>query len=226
PLMPLSLWQMDVDQIAHNWLPPPSEVNPIPWLLAVLVLAAGLPFFVVSTSAPLLQKWFAATTHWSAQDPYYLYAASNLGSMLALLGYPTLVEPNLSLSTQAVLWIAGYGLLLALIACCAASLWRAKGRVGVAPHLPASSHPVTRSPGHPVTLARRLRWPALAFVPSSLMLGLTTYITTDLAAIPLLWVIPLAIYLLSFILVFSRAPALVHRLFVLLLPVLILLVVF
>ena len=146
--------------------------------------------------------------------------------MLALLGYPTLVEPNLSLSTQAVLWIAGYGLLLALIACCAASLWRAKGRVGVAPHLPASSHPVTRSPGHPVTLARRLRWPALAFVPSSLMLGLTTYITTDLAAIPLLWVIPLAIYLLSFILVFSRAPALVHRLFVLLLPVLILLVVF
>src|SRR5207244_1467872 len=120
--------QLHVGRIAGGCLPPPSEANPIPWLLAVLSLAVGLPFFVLSTNAPLLQHWFTATAHRSAKDPYYLYAASNLGSMLALLSYPTVVEPNLSLSTQSGLWIAGYGLFLALVATCAVLVWRFSGR--------------------------------------------------------------------------------------------------
>src|SRR5262249_40795843 len=101
PLVPLALWQLDARRLAQDWLPR-DYGNPIPWLLAMLALAAGLPFLVVSTTGPLLQKWFAETGHPGAKDPYFLYAASNLGSMLGLLGYPTLVEPNLRLATQAV----------------------------------------------------------------------------------------------------------------------------
>src|SRR5439155_17454910 len=189
---------------------------------------------------PLLQKWFAETGHPGAKDPYFLYAASNLGSMLALLGYPTLVEPNLRLATQAVLWVAGYVLLLGLLGWCAFLIWRSgeservrewerervreweSGRVradsekveGAA----MRSHSPTLPLAHAPTVWRRLRWIALACVPSSLMLGVTAHITTDLAPIPLLWVIPLALYLLSFILVFSRLPTGVHAVMMLLLP--------
>src|SRR5262249_19706349 len=102
----------------------PSETVPVLWLLALLFVVAGLPFFVVATTAPLLQRWFTATGHPSAGDPYFLYAASNLGSILALLAYPAAVEPLLPLAGQGRLWEAGYGLLVALIACCAVALWR------------------------------------------------------------------------------------------------------
>src|SRR5713226_4374739 len=110
--------------VVHGWSPPRSS-NPIPWLLALLSVSVGLPFFVVSTNAPLLQKWFAETGHAAGNDPYFLYGASNLGSMLALLSYPFLVEPALSLESQRWLWTAGYGLLVVLMLGCAVVVWRA-----------------------------------------------------------------------------------------------------
>jgi spermidine synthase len=219
-----------------------GEDNPIAGLLLILSLSVGLPMFVVSASAPLLQKWFASTSHPAAKDPYFLYGASNLGSMLALVAYPLLVEPHLRLREQSIDWSVGYGALVALTVVCAVFLWlspknveveekieekkaekgHASGRrsseaIKPARHgirtgskpLPsaepdaATSHTLTGE----VTWRRVLRWVALAFVPSSLMLGATMYITTDIAAIPLLWVVPLALYLLSFILVFSHIPA-------------------
>src|SRR5439155_16205238 len=99
---------------------------PVFLLLKILVIGVGLPFFAVATTGPLLQKWFAGTGHPAARDPYFLYAASNLGSMLALFGYPLLVEPGLRLAEQRRLWQVGYGVLVALIAACAVGLWRSK----------------------------------------------------------------------------------------------------
>jgi hypothetical protein len=217
-LLPLLTLGLTVDRGLLDY----GEGSPIPGLLLVLLLSVGLPVFAVSTTAPLLQKWFAGTGHPAARDPYFLYAASNLGSMLALVGYPTAVEPGLTLAHQRLLWQAGYGLLAVLTAVCAACLWWSPPEAGV--HPPPTAKDRYGSPAP--TLARRLRWVALAFVPSSLMLGATTWMTTDIAAIPLLWVPPLALYLLSFILVFSRLPAAVHRLMVVLLPLLTLLLVF
>ena len=197
--------------VSSHWLRG-GEANPILDVLTLLSLSVGLPFLVVSATAPLLQKWFTHTGHPAAHDPYFLYAASNLGSMLALLGYPTLVEPRLHLQGsgwlgQTTLWSAGYALLALLTAGCALTLW---WRPAVAPdvaaavvEVPAATEPRPRWP-------RRLHWIVLAFVPSSLLLGVTTYITTDLAAVPLLWVLPLAIYLLTFILAFGRWPRILH----------------
>lgn len=217
---------------------PPSDSNPIPSLLLMLVLSVGLPFFVLSSSAPLLQKWFAATDHPSARDPYFLYAASNVGSMLALFAYPALVEPNLhlkanqwfSFDTQSGLWSLGYGLLVVLMLACAWVAWHspkketadAKKKFA---HAAEEEEDETLSSAPP-SLMTQLRWLALAFVPSSLMLGVTTYITLDIAAIPLLWVIPLGLYLLSFIIVFARWPAVMHKIVILGAPLVILLLVF
>jgi hypothetical protein len=203
-----------------------GEGSPIPGLLLALFLTVGLPFFVVSTSAPLLQKWFSATGHGQADDPYFLYAASNLGSMVGLNGYLIVIEPWLTLAEQRLLWQIGYGLLVVLTAACAALLWRsAQSANPQAVSDRSALSPLTSHHSPPTTL-RRLRWVALAFVPSSLMLGVTTYMTTDIAAIPLLWVIPLDLYLLSFILVFSRLPLGVHRVMVVALPILLLALIF
>src|SRR5437763_12167375 len=99
-------------------LAPSGESSPGLSVLAVLAVAIGLPFFVVSTSAPLLQKWFAYTGHPSARDPYFLYSASNAGSLLLLLGYPLFIEPNLTVAGQAWLFAGGFAVLIALIVCC------------------------------------------------------------------------------------------------------------
>jgi hypothetical protein len=176
------------------------EGNPVLALLLMLTLSAGLPLFVVCASAPLLQKWFAGTGHLAARDPYFLYGASNLGSMVALIGYPVVVEPYLSLAGQRFHWAVGYGVLAALTLVCALLLWQSPA---LADAPPAGIDPPP-SRERPVTWRRRLRWLLLALVPSSLMLSVTTYITTDIAPIPLLWVAPLALYLLSFIVVFAR----------------------
>jgi hypothetical protein len=191
--------------------------NPVLDVLLLLSVSVGLPFLVVSATAPLIQKWFARTGHPAARDPYFLYAASNLGSMLALLGYPTLIEPRLHLRgdswlTQTRLWSVGYVALAVLIACCILTLWRraAEPDGGEAERDAVAGTP----PEPPPSWARYLRWIALAFVPSSLLLGATTYITTDLAAVPLLWVLPLVIYLLSFILAFGRWPVRLQRMVV------------
>jgi hypothetical protein len=191
--------------IPHGWTPPTMR-NPIPWLLALLSVAVGLPFFVVSATSPLLQRWFSASGHRDAGDPYFLYAASNCGSLLALVSYPVLIEPHLRLSQQSRWWTIGYGALVVLTAVCGSWVWR-NGAVAEPPN-PEISEATERipptNPTEALTARRRWRWVLLAFVPCSLMLSVTTYITSEVAPIPLLWVIPLGIYLLAFILVFAR----------------------
>jgi hypothetical protein len=215
---------------------PPTAANPIPWLLALLLVAVGAPFFVVATSSPLLQSWFSRTNHRAAANPYVLYAASNAGSMLALISYPLLVEPYLRLQQQSWLWAAGYGLLVLLMLGCAAVVWSA-ARTEIREPGTGTSRPseardqlqqtanyrrLTRDSSSPLTLSRRLRWMLLAAVPSSLMLSVTTYLSTNIAPIPLLWIIPLALYLLTFILVFAGRPILPHRAMVRGLPIVLL----
>ena len=192
-----------------------GESNPVLDVLLLLSLSVGLPFLVVSATAPLIQKWFTHTGHPAARDPYFLYAASNLGSMLALLGYPTLIEPRLHLRgegwlTQTRLWSLGYLALALLIALCVLALWR-RGPATREAEPDQSARASEAPPEPPPSWTQYHRWIVLAFVPSSLMIGATTYVTTDIAAAPLLWVMPLAIYLLSFILAFGRWPAILHR---------------
>ncbi len=196
--------------VAGPWTPP-TDSNPVFWLLLLLSASVGLPFLVVSASAPMLQSWFSRTGHPSAKDPYFLYAASNLGSMLALLGYPFVMEPSLRLAEQTWWWAAGYGLLMAMTTGCAVLLWRSP-RGGTADAVSGTSPDAIDAADGPAPTGRqRLRWVALALVPSSLLLGVTTHISTDLAAVPLLWIVPLALYLLSFVLVFARWQILPHR---------------
>jgi hypothetical protein len=180
--------------------------NPIGWLLAQLALSVGLPFFMLSTGGPLLQQWFSRTKHPAARDPYFLYSASNLGSLAALLGYPLLMEPGLRLGTQSRVWAIGYGILIAMIAGCAA--WAGKNRAGQEENPQAAMH----NPQSAITMSRRLRWILLSFAPSTLMLGVTTYLSTDISPIPLLWVAPLALYLMTFILAFAKRELLSLRL--------------
>ncbi|HTS17371.1 MAG TPA: fused MFS/spermidine synthase [Verrucomicrobiae bacterium] len=200
--------------IPHGWVPPTTQ-NPIPWLLAALAVMVGLPFFVLSATSPLLQRWFSASEHRHARDPYFLYAASNCGSLLALISYPVIIEPHLRLSQQSRWWTTGYGLSALLMAVCGICAWRfARSPVADAP-APA---PIQGSVEQ-LTIGRRTRWVLLAFVPCSLMLSVTTYITSEVVPIPLLWVVPLAIYLLTFILVFARRQFLPHRWLIYALPV-------
>jgi hypothetical protein len=185
----------------------PDAANPVARLLGILAVAVGLPFFVVATSAPLLQRWFAAARHARSHDPYFLYAASNAGSLLALLAYPFVVEPLLPLRRQSMVWAAGYGVLVLLTWACAVAVWRhaaAGAEVCDKPVSPPQDAGTT--PGRPTGIGSRLHWVVLAFVPSSLLLAVTTHLTTDIAPVPLLWVGPLAVYLLSYILAFSRLP--------------------
>jgi hypothetical protein len=193
---------------------PDASGDPAVWLLGVLAIAVGLPFFAVSTTSPLLQRWFVATGHRHARDPYFLYAASNLGSLVALLGYPLIVERFLSLADQSVSWRWGYVVLVLLLLACAAAVWTTSRAVPAAEHGERDTADAAA-----VTSSDRLRWLGLAAVPVSLMLSVTTYISTDVAAIPLLWVIPLAIYLTTFILTFARRPLVPPALFRRVMPV-------
>jgi hypothetical protein len=197
--------------IPEGWTPPTSH-SPVPWLLGVLAVSVGLPFFVVSTTSPLLQRWFAASGHASSADPYFLYAASNLGSLVALLGYPALMEPSLRLGQQSRGWAGGYVLLVALIGACGAAVWKTSGAG-------ASVRNDGEGAGERISARRRLRWIVLAAIPASLMLSATTYISTDIAAIPLLWVIPLSLYLLTFVLTFARRPPVPHAVIARVMPI-------
>ena len=183
---------------------PPTDSNPTLWLIWTLFIAIGVPFFVVSTTAPLLQKWFSQCGHASSHDPYYLYAASNAGSLLALLSYPFLIEPNIGLASQRLLWSFAYGGLCLLIIGCAVLMWKtqANNQNDVAE--------IELDDIAPLSTKQQLHWLALAFVPSSLLLGLTQFISTDIASVPLLWIVPLTIYLLTFILVFSKWADRIH----------------
>ncbi len=194
---------------------PPTESNPTFWLIGALFLAIGLPFFVVSTTAPLLQKWFSRLGHHTSEDPYYLYAASNAGSLLALLSYPFIIEPNIGLAQQQWIWSLVYGGLIVLVAVCGIALWRN--------HAAEPETDNADSADIPDLLHRtRLYWLALAFAPSSLLLGLTNFISTDIASAPLLWIIPLVLYLLSFVLVFSHWADKIHPVMLALQPLVLL----
>jgi len=195
--------------------------NPALWLFVYLIGAIGLPVFLISTTSPLLQKWF---THVSAGDPYFLFAVSNGGSLVALLSYPLFLERSFSLSRQNQIWIVMYVVFLLLTLACMIVLWKSS-HSGKAEQqekeqvrkrgLPPLAPDPTNSGGKPLFLTcsiQRFHWILLAFIPSSLLFGVTTYITTEIAPTPLLWTIPLALYLLTFILAFARKNLLPERL--------------
>ena len=190
-----------------------SPTRPLASVSWTLMVSIGLPFFALSASAPLLQRWFATTSDPAASDPYFLYASSNLGSLGGLLAYPLLIEPLLRLRTQSHIWTIGYVVLVALIVVCASRVWRARA-------VSKQANPKRDAVGvkaSPVSWPTRLRWLALAAVPASLLVSVTSYVTTDFA-VPLFWIAPLAIYLATFVLVFARRPILSHRLMSALLP--------
>jgi hypothetical protein len=177
-------------------LPGGAGLPPVVWLLGLLALSIGPVFFVASAQAPLMQSWFARSAHPDAANPYFLYAASNTGSFAALIAYPLLLEPTLTLGNQALFWSAGFVLLALLVAACGFAV-RGEG-AGAAP---------LAAPAVPISWAQRGRWTLLAFIASGLLLSTTTHLTTDIMAMPLLWVVPLAVYLLSFIIAFgARGP--------------------
>lgn len=188
----------------HELFGPPSSDHPALWLLGVLAVSIGPPFAILSATAPLVQAWHARTVGAEAgKEPYVLYAASNLGSLIALLAYPAIVEPTVTVHDQRVGWSTAYvafGLLLAGLAFVCA---RAPDRRQPEEHLAAAP---------PVSWRERLTWTALAAIPSSLMLGVTTHITTDVASAPFLWVLPLALYLLTFVIAFQDRPAISNHL--------------
>ncbi len=171
----------------------------------------------------VLQTWFSYCGGHSAKDPYFLYAASNLGSLAGLAAYPLLIEPRMRLIDQTLSWSAGYGLLMLLFVLCAVAVWIAGRRPPVVAETVASAEQpaAAKDPFRPqrdaslpdsfyapVTMLRRLWWLALAIVPSAMLMGVTAHLALDLASIPLLWAIPLGLYLLSFIMVFARWPIL------------------
>lgn len=175
-------------------LGPPSSEHPALWLLGVLTLSVGAPFAAASATAPLLQAWFARTGRADAHDPYYLYAASNLGSFAGLLAYPIVIEPLLGAAAQSHAWSAGYLGVVALIMLAGAAAISANGQA------PASAKAETPAP----TWRQRLYWLAAAAVPSALVIGVTQHISTDVASAPMLWVLPLALYLLTFVVAFMK----------------------
>ena len=170
--------------------------QPIVWLLQTMGVSVGLPFVVLASTAPLLQRWYSSLDTRSA-DPYWLYSASNVGSFAALLAFPILLEPTIPLGRQTALWKIGYAVVAALLTGCAISVLRRPSAV-------SDLAPVDEArDAEPITASTRMRWLALSFAPSTLMLGVTTYLSTDVAPVPLLWVLPLSCYLLTFIVAFG-----------------------
>jgi hypothetical protein len=186
--------------IPAGWAePPPGDAYL--WQLGLFAVAIGVPFVAVSANAPLLQAWYARTGNRDSADPYFLYAASNLGSLVALLGYPFVFEPAFGLCTLATFWTFGFAALVLALAACFAVIRKAEG---------ASASTVAAASGEVLGWRRRAAWVGLAFVPSALLTAFTTHVATDVASAPLIWVIPLALFLLTFVVVF-RERALIPR---------------
>lgn len=186
-----------------------SEWPPVLWLLMTLTVNVGLPFVLLAAGAPLLQQWFVCQTRASPRDPYFLYAASNLGSFVALGLFPFVLEPFVSLPELSECWRFGFLALAILTALC----------VPLGKHIPGGQGTSLLS------LRLRGRWVVLAMIPSSLLLSVTTYATTDIAAIPLLWLVPMAIYLLTFILAFAGKPLIPRALLLRWMPLVVLVIV-
>ncbi len=181
--------------VANGWDLPPADHEEL-FLLGMFAVSLGFPFFALSANGPLLQAWFARSGLAQASNPYFLYSASNIGSLLALFAYPLLAEPFSTLSLQNGVWHYGYYLLIVLIALCGSLAFFNRDYDN-----PVSQAQATETAP---ALGRMIYWVALAFVPSALMIAVTTHITTDIASAPFLWVMPLSLYLISFILVFSQ----------------------
>ncbi|WP_371397352.1 spermidine synthase [Fretibacter rubidus] len=184
--------------IAQGWTPPDGGAQSL-WLIGLFGISVGAPFFAISANAPLLQRWFSRVDHKDAQDPYFLYAASNAGSLLSLLLYPIVFEPALRVGEQTALWAVGYGLLMVIIVGAGITAFRNQATVTSQTTEQETSRGV-------VTINRRLFWIFLAFIPSSLMLGVTSHMTNNIASTPFLWVMPLALYLLTFVIAFAKNP--------------------
>jgi SAM-dependent methyltransferase len=176
---------------------PSAESSPTLWLLRTLTLMVGVPFLVLSATGPLIQRWYSWSRGPRAEDPYFLFAGSNLGSFIGLLAYPFVLEPLLTLTQQRWLWSSGLCVFVALMAACALVV-RAPRKVRAEGGVDTKTGP---SPARRLVLV----WCALAFLPSCLMLAVTAHISTDVAPIPLVWVLPLAVYLASFIAAFARS---------------------
>jgi hypothetical protein len=197
--------------ISAGWNEPPSTGYAF-WLLGLFAVSIGLPFFALAANNPMLQAWFVRTGHPDGPDPYFLYASSNIGSFLALLSYPFALEPMFTLHTQNRIWAVGYGLLIVLIAASGVMLLR------------SPPFEIKDDEARDVEAARPswlqwARWVFLAAVPSGLLIAVTAHISTDVAAAPLLWVLPLSLYLLTWVLVFQSRPLLPHALMLKLQPV-------
>jgi len=197
--------------IATGWGEPPTSGYAL-WLLGLFAVSIGLPFFALAANNPLLQAWFVRTGHPNGPDPYFLYASSNIGSFLALLSYPVLLEPMFTLRTQNLIWTGGYGVLIALIAACGVLLMRSPMSAAVDTLAADSDAPAP-------SWSLRARWIFLAAVPSGLLIAVTAHISTDVAAAPLLWVLPLSLYLLTWVLVFQSRPLLPHKWMLMVQPV-------
>jgi len=192
--------------LADGWDEPPPRGEAF-WLLGLFAASIGLPFFALAANGPLMQAWFVRTDHPSARDPYFLFAASNVGSFLALVSYPMVVEPFLRLGAQTLLWTVGFYVLILLIAACGVLLLRSSN---LSPAAATADGEETAPPAW----RDRMTFVGLAAVPSGLLLAVTLHISTDAAAIPLFWVVPLAIYLLTFVIAFQSRPIVAHWLVV------------
>lgn len=177
------------------------------WLVGVLAVGVGLPFFATSANAPLLQAWFSRSGHPHASDPYFLYGASNLGSLVSLLAYPFVIEPTLGLDVQRSIWAAGFVILSVALAVCAMLMLSNSRAISIAEPSAAPAAAPSVAP----TLEKRLTWIGLAFIPSALLVAFTTHITTDIASAPFLWVIPLATFLGTFVIVFRDRSMIPHK---------------
>lgn len=184
----------------NGWLGDPDPATPIFWLLATLALSVGAPFAVLSATAPLLQAWFARVRagYPDGKNPYVLYAASNLGSFLALLSYPFVIEPLTNLFGQRMGWTGGYWAFLLMVAALAFVVWSRR--------IDRAAEPAQLAATPPIPWREKGVLVLLAAAPSSLMLGVTAHLSTDVASAPFLWVIPLALYLLTFVIAFQARP--------------------
>src|SRR5262245_54249516 len=202
--------------IASGWGKPPA-VGEAFWLIALFAVSIGLPFFALSANGPLLQAWFARTAHPSAQDPYFLYAASNVGSFLALVSYPSVIEPFTRLGDQTRMWSGAFCLLILLIV--------GGGMLLLRSPRPLAEQAAEAADSGPPTWRDVATWVGLSAVPAALLIAVTAHVSTDVAASPLLWVIPLALYLATFVIVFQTRPILPHRWMVIIEPAFIILLV-
>jgi hypothetical protein len=191
--------------IAAWWGRPPADATAAIWLLGLFAVSIGLPFFALSANGPLLQAWFARTDHPDAANPYFLYAASNIGSFLALLSYPFALEPLTTLGQQRWAWAALFVALIAFIAWCGYLM------LGATPASGANASTAETADAPAPSWRDALRWIVLAAVPSALLISVTSHISTDIAAAPFMWVVPLALYLVTFVVVFQTKPILPHR---------------